>query len=321
MLHHGRQRDGQNGEQRADEGGAAVNGEQPHGLLVQGQTEPGGAADGSEVHRTGDQRHRVGNQHAQQDGQDLDHALAPDVAHHHGGQRHDGQQPVGGAVGNGGGSQNQADGDDDGTGDHRGEELHDAADAEGGNQQADQQVQQTAECHRRAGVGQHLGVGLAVDHGGHDAETAQIGKAGAKEGRDLALGDEMEQQRAQTGAQQRGGHAQTGEQRHQHGGAEHGEHVLSAKDEQPGRAQLFGIKDALRIINFLAHGNLLYSRNKRPEKREATFCSGLRFSNSIFYHTAQKKASKSVRFFPFLSKIRHRAGRPPRFAHGLLYFN
>ena len=40
----------------------------------------------------------------------------------------------------------------------------------------------------------------------------------------------MEQQRAQTGEQQRGRNREPRERRHQNGCAEHGEHVLDAED-------------------------------------------------------------------------------------------
>ena len=261
MLHHGRQRDGQDGEEGADELRAAVDGEQAHGALMQRDAEPIGGGNGLEVHRTGHEGHRVGHQNADQDGQDLDHALAPDVADNDRAQRHKGQQPVGLAVGDGGGGKDQADGDDDGARDHRREELHDAADAEGGDQQTDHQIQHAGESHARTGVRQHLGVDygqVAVgigQHGGHDGEAAQIGEGRAKEGRDLALGDQVEQQRAQTGAQQRGGNAQAGEQRHQHGGTEHGEHVLHAEDQHPARAQLARVVNALGVVDFFTHEN------------------------------------------------------------------
>ena len=260
MLHHGSQCDGDDGEQSADELRAAVDGEQTHGLLVQGDAEPGRVGDLLEVHGTGDQSHRVGHQHTDQDGQDLDHALTPDVADNDHAQRHKGQQPVGLAVGDGRRCQDQTDGDDDGAGDHRREELHDAADAKGGDEQAGHQIHQAGESDSSTGVRQHLGVGhgqVAVcisQHGSHDGETAQVGKGGAQEGRDLLFGDQMEQQRAQTGAQQRGGNAQAGEQRHQHGGSEHGEHVLHAQDEHPARTQLARVVNALGVIDLFTHG-------------------------------------------------------------------
>jgi len=90
MLHHGSQCDGDDGEQSADELRAAVDGEQTHGFLVQGDAEPGRVGDFLEVHGTGDQSHRVGHQHTDQDGQDLDHALTPDVADNDHAQRHKG---------------------------------------------------------------------------------------------------------------------------------------------------------------------------------------------------------------------------------------
>ena len=271
MLHHGSQCDGDDGEQSADELRAAVNGEQTHGLLMQGDAEPGRVGDLLEVHGTGDQSHRVGHQHTDQDGQDLDHALTPDVADNNGTQGHKSQQPVGLAVGDGGGGQDQTNGDDDGACDHRREEFHNAADAKGGDEQADQQVQNAGQCHARAGVGQHFGIGngqVAVcvsQHGGYNGKTAQVGKRGTKEGRDLALGDKVEQQGAQTGTEQSGGNAQAGEQGHQHSCAEHGKHVLQAQDQHPSGAELPGIVNALGVIDLFTHREVLLS--SLPKKR------------------------------------------------------
>ena len=260
VLHHGSQCDGDDGEQRADELRAAVNGKQAHSLLVQGDAQPSGLGDLLEVHCAGDQCHCVGDQHTDEDGQDLDHALAPDVAHDDGAQCHKSQQPVCLTVGDGRGSKDQADRDDDGAGDHRREELHDAADAKGGDQQAGHQIDQTGERDGSAGVGQHLGVGnsqVAVgisQHGGNNGEATQIRKGGTKECRHLLFGDEVEQQRAQTGTQQSGGNAQAGEQRHQNRCAEHGKHVLHTQNKHPTGAQLFGVVYALGIIDLFAHG-------------------------------------------------------------------
>ena len=154
------------------------------------------------------------------------------------------------AVVDGAGGKDQADGDDDGARDNRREELHHLTDAERGDQAAEQHVDQAGQRHSRAGVGQVLGVGTAVRH---DGEAAQIRKAGAQERGHLALAQEVEQQRAQTCAEQCGADAQAGQQRHQHGCAEHCKHVLCAEDQQLGRAQLFGIIDAFRVIDFFCH--------------------------------------------------------------------
>ena len=279
MLHHGSQCDGDDGEQSADELRAAVDGEQTHGLLVQGDAEPGRVGDLLEVHGTGDQSHRVGHQHTDQDGQDLDHALAPDVADNDHAQRHKGQQPVGLAVGDGGGSQDQADGDDDGASDHRREELHDAADAKGGDEQAGHQIYQAGESDGGTGVRQHLGVGhgqVAVcisQHGSHDGEAAQVSEGGAQECGHLLFGDEVEQQGAQTRAQQGGGNAQAGEQRHQHRCAEHGKHVLYAQDEHAARAQLARVVNAFGVVDFFTHEFFCLLQNFPAPKKKHRRCS------------------------------------------------
>lgn len=266
MLHHGSQSNGHDGQHCTDEFGASINGKQAHGLGVQGDAEPVCLHYAGEVHRTGDQSHHIRNENAQQDGKNFDHALAPDVAHDYGAQSHKGQQPVGLAVGDGGGSQNQTDGDDDGAGHHRREQLHDATDAEYRNQQAEHHIHQTAQRYTRTGVGQHFGVGNGLlaafihQHGRDDGKTAQISKRGTQKSGNLAAGDQMKQQRAQTGTQQSGGNAQSGNQGYKHGCAKHGEHMLQAKNQYARFAQRSCIIDALRIVGgwrcvfcFLAH--------------------------------------------------------------------
>ncbi len=52
----------------------------------------------------------------------------------------------------------------------------------------------------------------------------------------------MEQQRAETGKQQRGGNVKPGQCGDEHGRAEHGEHVLEAEDEHARSAKLARIK-------------------------------------------------------------------------------
>ena len=250
VLHHGCNGNGHDGEQGADEFFAAVNGKQTHGLFVDGETDPGGLADGGKVNRTSYQGNRIADQNTDQNGQDLDHAFAPDVADDNGGQRHKSQQPVALAVVDGGRGQDQANGDDDGAGDNRREEPHDAADAEHRDQPADQHIQQAAERNGCAGVGQVFRVGTVIADNG---KAAQVGKAGTQKCGNLALADDVEQQRAKAGAQQRGGNAQAGQQGNQHGCAKHGEHVLRTQDQHPGRAQFFGIVNALGIINGIAH--------------------------------------------------------------------
>ena len=274
MLHHGGQGDGHDGQ----DGGDVKLG---HGAGAEGNTEPVGRSDGGEVHPTHDQGRHIGDHHTDQDGQDLDHALAPDVADHHGAQGDQGQQPVGRAVLDGGGGQDQADGNDDGAGNHRREEPHDPAHAEGGDQAAHDQVQQAGRHHAAAGVGQHLGVGdgqvaaFICQHGGHNAEAAQKRKGRAQERGHLAAGDKVEQQRAQTRTQQGGGNVQAGEQRHQHGGAEHGEGVLRTQHQRFARAQFPHIVNGGHLILFL-HGSspLLFTSLSQLPKRQVRHKKG-----------------------------------------------
>ena len=144
-----------------------------------------------------------------------------------------------------------ADGNDDGARDHRREEPHNAADAKGGDEQTDDQIEQAGERHACAGIRQHPGVGhgqVAVcvrQHGCHNGEATQIGERRTQERGHFLFGDEVEQQSAQTCAEQSGGNAQAREQGHQNGGTKHGEHVLDAQNQHPARAQLTGIINAL----------------------------------------------------------------------------
>ena len=260
MLHHGSQCDGDDGKQRADKLGAAVDGKQAHGRLMQRDAEPACLGNAGKIDGTRHQRNGIGHQHTNEDGQNFDHALAPDVADNDRAQCHKGQQPVGLAVVDGRGSQDQADGNDDGARDHRREEPHNAADAKGGDEQADDQIEQAGERHACAGIRQHPGVGhgqVAVcirQHGCHNGEATQIGERRTQERGHFLFGDEVEQQSAQTCAEQSGGNAQPREQGHQNGGTKHGEHVLDAQNQHPARAQLTGIINALGIIDVLLHG-------------------------------------------------------------------
>ena len=162
-----------------------------------------------------------------------------------------------------------------------------------------------------AGVGQHPGVGdgqIAVgvsQHGSHDGEAAQISKGRAEEGRDLALGDKVEQQRTQTCAEQGGRNAQTGEQGDQHGGTEHGEHVLDAQDQHPSGTQLAGIVNALGIIDILTHYFLLLSaaQKKRHYRGKAAMPqkSGPNRKRKIQPMHAKDDFFFSIPLSPFLS--------------------
>ena len=101
-----------------------------------------------EVHLTEDQRNHIADHHTQQDRDDLDHALAPDVGHDDDHDGHQCQPPVRRGTGDGGAGQVQADQDDDRAGDDGREEAHDLLGAHQLEQQRQHQIQQA--CHHDA---------------------------------------------------------------------------------------------------------------------------------------------------------------------------
>ena len=191
---------------------------------------------GGGIHNQGE---HIGAYHTQQNGNDLYHALAPDVAGHHDENGHHGNQPVGAAVADGGAGQRQADADDDGAGDNGREVAHDLACAEGLEKSGKHQIYKTRNRHAEAGVGKQLCIGGAVrQHGSDGGIAAQERKGGAKEGGNFPAGDQMEEQCAETREQQGGGHVQAGQGGNQHRRAEHGEQVLHTQNQCLGGAQL-----------------------------------------------------------------------------------
>ena len=144
----------------------------------------------------------------------------------------------------------QSDGDDDGAGDHGREEAHDVLRAEGLADAREDEVQQAGAGDAHTGVGQRLSLGQTqLGAGGDNTEVAaQEGEGGAQEHGDLLTGDQVHEQRGQAREEQRGGDAQAGQDRDQHGCAEHGEEVLHTEDQHFRRAE-----DA-RVVNRAVNG-------------------------------------------------------------------
>ena len=205
MLNHGGKAQGHNCQQRGGQQRAvdlAGGEEAEHGAVpVDGKSEPlGGGNGGGNIGaggRINDDSEDIGHHYAQQDGDDLDHALAVHV----GADDHDdgdnGDEPVGGAVGNCGGAEVQADGDDDGAGDDGREKAHDLLDAVGLEERGKDGIHDADAGDAAAGIDQQ--VSLAV--GGDGGIARDEGEGGAQERRDLLLGDQVEQQRTETGKQ------------------------------------------------------------------------------------------------------------------------
>ena len=157
-------------------------------------------------------------------------------------------------VGDGGGGQVQADQNDDGAGDHRGQEAHDLLHAHQLDDGGQYHIEQTGHHNAAAGVLQldsrvHTGVFAHIQLG-HRLKAAQVGKGGAQEGGNLQLGADMEEEGTNTGEKQGGldGQGQAvalNQDGDQHGCAEHGEHMLQAQDEHLGQTQGACIPDGL----------------------------------------------------------------------------
>ena len=184
---------------------------------------------------SGNHRHNVAANHTQQDGDDLHHALTPNVCHYDDSHGNQSQPPAGGSIGNGGAGEVQADHDDHGAGDDGGEVPHDRLGPQHLKEQSQHQIQETGDDNAAQSVGQlQFGVQTVIGgHGGHGGEAAQIGEGGAQKGGHLEFGAKVEQQGAQTGHQQGGLDAQgqavaLNQNGHQHGGAKHGEQMLQA---------------------------------------------------------------------------------------------
>ena len=272
VLHHGGQGQGHDGDGGGDQQGGVqvVPAEQAEDRAAptEGQTHPGGFLDGGEVHVAGDGGDGIGGHNTQEDGDDLNHALAEDVGGDHHQNGHQSNPPVGLAVVDGGGAEGQADADDDGAGNDGREEAHDLLDAEDLEQGGQDDVHETGQGHAEAGVGQQAGVHGAVHHG-DGLVAADEGEGGAQEGGNLALGQQVEEQRAQTGEQQGGGHAQPGQSGDQHRGAEHGKHVLDAQHQHFGHAQLAGVVNAGLGNGFFGHltfSFLSWGQKKEPKQ-------------------------------------------------------
>ena len=285
MLHHGGNGDGSHDKdggqvKLGDDKGLNAHQLSTHhtGVVDEGDDVAGGVQGGG-PQGVGDKGHHIGPHHAQQDGDDLDHALAPDIGHHDDGHGHDGQPPAGGGVGHGGGGQVQADEDDDGAGDHGGQEAHDLLHTHQLDDTGQNHIQQAGHHNTAQGVlelfgGGHVGV-LASGQFTDGLEAAQEGEGGAQEGGHLQLGTQVEKQGADTGKKQGGLNGQgqavgvAHQHGHQHGGPEHGEHVLQAQNQHLGPAQDTGVLNGrLMVVHVILSFSLMFSQKKRQSPEQ-----------------------------------------------------
>ena len=209
----------------------------------------------------GDQGNDIAAGDAEQNGDDLDHALAPDVGDHddrHGDER---EPPAGRGIADRRAGEVETDHDDHRAGDDGREVAHDLLDAEELKEEREYKVQQPCDHDAAERIGElfvaaHAGV-LAGVQLGDGLEAAEVGERGAEERGNLQLGAYMEQQRAEAGKKQRrlDGERQAvalHENGDQHRCAEHGEHMLQSQHQHFGCAQLAGVVNGF-LSKFFLH--------------------------------------------------------------------
>ena len=256
MLHHGSQRDGQDGDDgRHNQAPVGVFEHGDGGIFhLEREADPGSLFHAGEVAQAEAGRDQIGTQHTQQDGDDSDHTLSPDVDDNDDGDGQQGNPPVAGAVVDGRAGQRKADRDDDGARHDGREETHDLRGTEGGEQTGQHKVHQAgaeyADAGIRKGLLQRKTACLTNLHNGRI--TTQEGKGGAQKGRHFQFGTHVENQGTQTCEQQGGRHGKAGDDRHQNGGPEHGEHVLEAQGEHFTAPQGSGVVNSLHFFGHIA---------------------------------------------------------------------
>jgi len=253
VLHHRGDGDG-----RHDEDGGEVKLRERELL----KSDEAGGADRLEGHVARERRDHAAADDAEQDRDDLNHALAPDVDRDDDDDRDERDAPVLAGVVHRRAREVQTDENDDRAGDDGREEAHDLLHADELEEQGEDQVQQARDHHAAEGVGKlvvrrHRGV-LARAELADDAEAAEVGEGRAEEGGHLELREDVEQQRAESRHQQRGLHRHrqpvgaADDDRHDHRRAEHGAQMLEPEHEHARRAELPRVVDGF-LTEFFLH--------------------------------------------------------------------
>ena len=272
VLHDGCQGNGSDGDYGGDQHAhiqRIIEDGQRSFLPDNGQTEPlcsvdggGNVCPGSGIDNHGSQ---IRGNHTQQNGNNLDHALAPDVADYHDEDGNQSNQPVAGAVIDSALCQRKTDADDDWAGDDGREVAHDLLDTEDLEEQCQNQIQQAGNGNTEAGVGQ----GNVLAGSGDQAVGTQKRKGRTQKSGDFAAGDQVEQQRTQTCKQQCGRDIQAGDGGNQHGCAEHCKQMLHAEKQHFGRAErscvVYGFLNFVLVFHsFLLSFLPMRAKKKRP---------------------------------------------------------
>ena len=259
VLDHGRQGQRNDGEQCAQEhAGVNIHAEEvEHAVFpYDGQADPLGGCDlfrdsyaGGGINDHGDD---VRADNSEEDGDDLGHALAPNVEADNDNDRSYRYEPVCIAVVDSRGGQDQTDADDDGACDYRGEELHDLFYAECLEQRRQDDIHKSCAGNAEAGINEQVAVDGNSAGGikaGDGVVAADEGEGRAEECGDLALGEQVEQQSAEACKQQGRCDIDAGQDRNENGRSEHCEHVLKSENQHSGSA-----KGACVVHGSINHG-------------------------------------------------------------------
>ena len=143
MLYHGCQSDGHNGDNGGNNQGNISTGKdgESSGFPVNGNTKPGSIRNRGEIHFAHNCCQKIGTDYTDNDRNDLNHSLTPDVADYHKCNRHNGNEPVGGAVIHRRFGKIQTDCNNDGSGNNGREKAHYLACTENLNQKSQYQIQ------------------------------------------------------------------------------------------------------------------------------------------------------------------------------------
>ena len=249
MLDHSCQRKGDDGKYRRPEhSGVNIHIKQVEHAVVpnDGKSDPlclGNLGDyGLSCSGVNDDCQKVRADNAEEDGDDLCHALAPDVEADDDDYCRNCNKPVDGAVVNCRAGEDKTDGDDDGTGNNRREEAHDLVDAEGLEQCRQDNIHQSGAGNAKAGIHQKIIIvdgltGSIYADGADGVVAADKGEGRAEECRDLAAGYEVEQQCAEACEQQCRCNVKSGEHGDENGCTEHCEHMLQSQNQHSGLAE------------------------------------------------------------------------------------
>ena len=165
MLHHCRERDGHDSHDAREKKPrveiAAGENREYRVLIADREAYPGSCRYLTEIDQSCHCRAEIGADDAEQDRDDLDHSLAPDIADHNDNDRDKGYPPAGLDIIDRRRSKVKSDRDNDGTGNYRREVLHYLAGAVRFEERGENKVKQACACNAEAGVGQKF-AGRAV---------------------------------------------------------------------------------------------------------------------------------------------------------------